>query len=221
MPRLALLIASALLAGCAATPSNTAVLGSDYLASSSAGYTDMLEASPVAASFAVGHGLHRRLRRRARRARRIRVGATPAPTSPYALEDDKSLRKNRFTIKAGYFAAEDASELGDGWMISGSWMRFFTKLLALEFELGYFDADGSSSGVKGELWGIPIMVNGRVNLPVWVLDLYGGLGLGTIYYDIEIGNSDSDGFILAGNAFLGGSSISVTRSPSAWRRSTT
>jgi hypothetical protein len=132
--------------------------------------------------------------------------AAPAATSAPAL--DEGLRASRFTIKGGLYTAEDEDALDDGYIFTVSWMRFFTEILALEFEAGYFNTDGEDSGVDAEAWGIPLMVNGRLNLPVWVVDLYGGLGVGTIYYDAEADagllSIDDDGFLLAGNAFLGG-----------------
>jgi hypothetical protein len=133
--------------------------------------------------------------------------ATPAPAS--AQQGDKDLHGNRFTIKAGLFSAEDADELDDGWIISGSWMRYLSALFAIELELGYIDADGSEGAVDGDVWAVPLMVNGRVNIPIWVLDAYGGLGIGTIYYDAEADGPGFDvsdsGFLLAGDAFIGAS----------------
>ncbi len=128
--------------------------------------------------------------------------ATTLP-APAAAE---GLRHSRFTVKAGYYGSEE-DELDDGYIINLSWMRFFSSLFALELEAGYFDADGNVSGVDTEAWGIPLMVNGRVNLPIWILDVYGGLGIGTIYYDAEASalgvSATDDGFVAAGNAFLG------------------
>lgn len=127
---------------------------------------------------------------------------------PTAPADEAGLRENRFTLKAGYYGATE-DELDDGYIIGVSWMRFFTKIFALEFELGYLDIEGSDSGIDADVWALPIMVNGRFNLPVWVLDLYAGLGIGTFYYDAEVSglglSEDDDGFLTAGNAFLGGS----------------
>jgi hypothetical protein len=123
----------------------------------------------------------------------------PLPTAPPAADD---LRTSRFTLKAGYYSSEEDA-LDDGWILNLSWMRFFTHFFALEFEAGYFDASGGDGTVSTDAWGIPLMVNARLNLPVWVLDLYGGAGLGTIYYDISAGSYSDDGFLLAGNAFLG------------------
>ncbi len=121
--------------------------------------------------------------------------------------EDEGLRESRFTIKAGLYEAEDADELDDGYIINVSWMRFLSPLLALELEVGYLDADGEDAGVEADVWGMPLMVNGRVNLPVWILDVYGGLGVGTIYYDAEAQagafSAEDDGFVLGGNGFLG------------------
>jgi len=121
----------------------------------------------------------------------------------YPAVADEGLRHSRTTIKAGLYSSEDADELDDGFIVNVSWMRFFTSIFALELEAGYLDADGSEGGVDGDLWGMPLMVNGRLNLPVWVLDLYGGAGVGTIYYNLDVGSEDDDGFLLGGNAFVG------------------
>lgn len=127
------------------------------------------------------------------------------PALARAPEDAGGLHTNRFTIKGGYYGStEDA--LDDGYILGVSWMRFLSKIFALELEVGYLDADGEDSGIETDVWALPLMVNGRLNLPVWVLDLYGGLGIGTFYYDVEASGalSDSDdGFLLGGNAFLG------------------
>ncbi len=127
-----------------------------------------------------------------------------ATTSLAPAAQEKSLHSSRFTVKAGYYGSEEDA-LDDGYIVNLSWMRFFSKLIALELEAGYFDADGNVSGVDTEAWGIPLMVNGRVNLPIWILDVYGGVGLGTIYYDASASaaNVSEDGWVMAGNAFLG------------------
>jgi hypothetical protein len=86
-------------------------------------------------------------------------------------------------------------------------MRFFTRIFALEFEVGYMDLDGDDSGIDAEAWAVPIMVNGRFNIPLWVLDLYAGVGVGGFYYDVETSgtfSADEDGFLWGGNGFAGG-----------------
>jgi hypothetical protein len=137
------------------------------------------------------------------------LAPTASPTAPSAPQQEKDLHGNRFTAKLGYFSAEDADALDDGWILNLSWMRYISNLFAVELELGYIDADGSDGAVDADVWAIPLMVNGRLNLPIWVLDAYGGLGIGTIYYDAEAdgGTFDvsDDGFLWAGNAFIGAS----------------
>ena len=131
------------------------------------------------------------------------IGAAAVPSTSAAEEE--ALRTDRFTIKAGLYEAEDADELDDGYIINLAWMHFFSKLLAIEFEAGYYDADGEEAGIEADVWGAPLMVNGRLNLPVWILDLYAGLGVGTVYFNADVsGGNDDDGFLLAGNAFIGG-----------------
>jgi hypothetical protein len=123
------------------------------------------------------------------------------------VQETSGLDTDRFTIKGGWYTA-DADEISDdGWIVNGSWMHFYSKIFALELELGYLEVSGEDKGVDSDVWGIPIMLNGRVNFPVWKLDLYGGAGIGTIYYDVEaegpLVDVEDDGFVFGGNAFLG------------------
>jgi len=122
---------------------------------------------------------------------------------------DESLRGSRFTIKGGYYSLDSADELDDGWIAMLSWMQFFSKLFAFELEVGYFDADGEEGVVEADTWGIPLFVNGRINLPLWIFDLYGGVGIGTVYFDTEAEGGaislEDDGFLLAGDGFIGAS----------------
>lgn len=121
---------------------------------------------------------------------------------------DEGLRENRTTLKLGYWGSTE-DELDDGYILNASWMRFFTGLFAAELELGYLEVDGDDGGVDSDVWAIPIMLNGRINAPLWILDIYGGAGIGTFYYDAEVKfqglKADEDGFLLGGNLFLGSS----------------
>jgi len=116
------------------------------------------------------------------------------------------LRANRFTLKGGYYGAS-GDELDDGYVLTASGMRFLSENFAVEFELGYIDVDGSDSGRETEAWALPVMVNARLNVPIGPLDLYGGAGTGTFYFDAETERGpvsvDADGFLWAGNAFAG------------------
>jgi hypothetical protein len=134
------------------------------------------------------------------------LGTEPFEPRHWTAPAQTGLHQGRFTIKAGYYSSEDAEELDDGYIANLSWMQFVSSFFALELEVGYFGADGEDGGIDADVWGIPAMVNGRFNLPVWVLDLYGGVGVGAIYYDVETSgavSADSDGFLFGGNAFVG------------------
>lgn len=121
-----------------------------------------------------------------------------------AAPAEEPRHRSLFTIKGGYYTAQDTDALDDGYILNASWVDFFSKIFAIEAEAGYLDANGKAAGGSTDLWGIPLMVNGRLNFEVWKLDLYGGLGLGTIYYSVSTsGGRDEDGWVAAGDAFLG------------------
>ena len=72
-------------------------------------------------------------------------------------------------------------------------------LIALEGSVGYFTADGTSS----ELWGIPVFLNAKVQIPIAVVEGYAGLGIGGVYADWETGGASDSDFVGAWDAFLG------------------
>jgi len=116
--------------------------------------------------------------------------------------------RQRFTIKGGYYGASEDG-IDDGYIINLSWKRPTSGNLSTEVEIGYLDASGSDKGVDRDLWSIPVMANGRFDVPVGQkIELYGGLGLGSFYYDVvaKAGGVkvSSDGFLFGGNAFFGG-----------------
>jgi len=135
------------------------------------------------------------------------IALDPARLTAAATPVEESLYANRFTVKAGYYGStEDALE--DGYIVEVSWMRFMSKLIGLELEIGYADLDGSDAGVDTDVWSIPIFLNGRFNVPIWVLEGYAGVGVGGFYYDAEAKGAltaDDSGFLFGGDAFLGAS----------------
>jgi hypothetical protein len=190
MSRLAILALPMFLAACAASRTNAVLVSdsTDVRASSTSVAPPPEARTTVAPSAALLEP----------------VATAPAPLALAPAEE--SLHSSRFTVKGGYYGSEEDA-LDDGYIFNVSWMRFMSSLLAIELEVGYFDADGSDGGVDAEVWSVPIMLNGRLNLPIWILDLYGGLGVGTFYYDAEASggglSDDDDGFLLGGNAFVG------------------
>ena len=117
--------------------------------------------------------------------------------------------RERFTLKGGYYGSNE-DEFDDGYIINASYLRPMNGPLSSEVELGYLDATGTDHGVDTDVWAIPLLVNGRFTIPIGEkMEAYGGLGLGTFYYDgsVEAGGVkvSADGFLVGGDAFFGGS----------------
>jgi opacity protein-like surface antigen len=117
-------------------------------------------------------------------------------------------QRERFSLKGGYLSS-DEDGFDDGILINGAWMRPVSDIVATEVEVGYMDASGSHKGVDRDVWAIPVMANGRVNVPLGQrFEVYGGIGLGWMYFDVDAdapGTSVSaDGFLFAGDAYFGG-----------------
>jgi hypothetical protein len=138
------------------------------------------------------------------------IATVPEPealpsTLPAAVLQDEGLQGDRFTLKLGYYGSTE-DELDDGYIGGVAWTHFLNKLFAIELELGYLDMEGEDQGTDIDVWALPIMLNGRLNLPIWILEGYAGAGIGAFYYDAEAtGGFEDDGFLYGGNAFLGAS----------------
>ena len=127
--------------------------------------------------------------------------AQPAP-------HPQPMPRQRFTVKTGYYSSNE-DEFDDGTIILGSWLRPMSGRFSSEVEIGYLDASGSEGAVDTDVWGIPFMGGGRFTIPVGEkIELYLGVGLGTIYYEAEAKTLgikvEADGFLLAGDGYFGG-----------------
>lgn len=116
--------------------------------------------------------------------------------------------RQRFSLKGGYYGSTDKG-IDDGYIINLAWKRPTSDILSSEVEIGYLDANGTDNGVDRDLWAIPLMVNGRFDVPLGKkLEIYGGLGLGSFYYNVEakstLASVSADGFLVAGDAYFGG-----------------
>jgi hypothetical protein len=123
------------------------------------------------------------------------------PLASYLAEDPPGREgENYMALKGGMFYPSE-SDLDPGAIFNVAYGRYFTRLISIEVEGGYIvpDVDAPSS----DLFAIPLMLNGRVNIPLWILEVYGGLGIGYTYYDIEVGSFDDHDWLITGSAFLG------------------
>jgi len=110
-------------------------------------------------------------------------------------------RNNYLALKAGEVFPTDG-DLNAGWMVGAAYGRYFSRLFSLEASTGYFAPDLDLSPAA-DLYAVPVMANLRVNLPIWLLQAYGGAGIGAMYYNIDGGALDGDGWLGAGNVFVG------------------
>jgi opacity protein-like surface antigen len=113
---------------------------------------------------------------------------------------------NSYTIvKAGTFMPEgDLANLDDGFAAELIFGRELIPFLSIEGSLGYLAADGQFGSTQIDLMAIPLFVNGRVSLPILILELYGGIGIGGIYAEYDAtGGFSGDDFVAAAQAFLG------------------
>jgi opacity protein-like surface antigen len=129
------------------------------------------------------------------------------PAGPQGPAAPPPRPRERLTFKGGYY---DSSEDGfdDGFNFVASWIRPISEILSSEVELGYLDAEGSEGLVDRDVWAITFLANARVGVPLGErFEIYGGIGLGTFYYDAEASapgiDVSADGFLFAGDAYFG------------------
>ena len=131
---------------------------------------------------------------------RVALSSAPATAEESGGDSGDERPDNYFNLKAGpFFPSESDQDLG--YLISGAYGKYFSRLFSFELEGGYYEPDHDSSAI--DILAVPLFVNARINLPLWILEAYGGVGLGTIYHDVETPVGDEDGWLFAGNAFLG------------------
>ena len=86
------------------------------------------------------------------------------------------------------------------------WIRLLAEV-SIESGTVDFEADGSLAAID-KFFGVPLMANAKLSLQVWIVEAYGGAGLGAIYnqVDFSAGGSSND-WLFAGNAFLGADAV--------------
>ena len=201
MLRRALIVTSLLLVGCTAPRASAVIVGDAAGARASVHGTESTPAeAPPAHDAATGGFPVLAPDPEAPRESSLSMLRTATPKRPRHRE--------RMTLKGGYYGSSEDG-LDDGYIVAVAWMRAKSETFATEFELGYLDASGSDNGVDRDVWSIPLLVNGRFNVPVGKkLELYGGVGFGSFYYEADAKTAgvkvSADGFLFGGDAFFGG-----------------
>jgi hypothetical protein len=125
--------------------------------------------------------------------------AEPSSMAPLPILGGKGYTRFSF---GSFMPAGDLDDLGfdDGFYGDVAFGSELLPFLAVEASLGYLFADGSGDS---EISGIPLLVQGRLQLPILILEAYAGVGVGGLYTDYQIGIVDDSEFVLAGTAFVG------------------
>jgi len=98
-----------------------------------------------------------------------------------------------------FYGAGDLNNQNTGYWAELAVGRKVLPFLSFETTLGYIQSDGPILDV----WTLPLMIQGRVQLPLLIFEVYGGLGLGGAYVDGSSAAASPSGFAWAGQAFLG------------------
>ena len=145
-----------------------------------------------------------------------RAGSTSAASTrgsltalaPLSLGADAAAEGSYTAARIGpLFFLDDLEDLGTGINIEGAFGFRPISLLAIEIQSGYFFGEDDSGTNHGDVWGIPLLVNAKVCIPILILELYAGLGIGGYYIHshAESGplDDDEEDFVVGGNAFVG------------------
>lgn len=117
-----------------------------------------------------------------------------------AFKGDGKIGKSYTQFKLGAFEGSgDLNGQDTGFWGEVVFGRELIPLLSVEASLGYLQ----SNGPLFDLWAIPLLINGRVQLPVLIFEIYGGVGVGGAYVDASGGGTSNDEFTWLGDAFLG------------------
>ena len=120
---------------------------------------------------------------------------------PAAQARTKRMRPDNYAALKGGPLYPSESDIDPGFFAGGVYGQYVSDFLSFEVESGYAQADPDVSG--GDLFAIPMLLNARVTFPVWILDVYGGGGMGTTYYDFESNSLDVEGWLFTGDIFAG------------------
>jgi hypothetical protein len=106
---------------------------------------------------------------------------------------------------------EDLEDLDTGFNAEVGFGYRALPFLAFEIHSGYFwgEDDGTPDS---ELWGVPIVANVKLIIPILILEVYAGAGIGGYYIDTEASggvagvpqfDDEEEDIVVGGNAFVG------------------
>ena len=124
--------------------------------------------------------------------------AIDSPSAPApALIGDKGYTK----FSAGSFSPiGDIDGLDTGYYAQVAFGGDVIPLVSIEGSVGYFSVDGPGGS---EIAGVPLLLCARLQVPITVLKVYGGGGVGGSFVDYEAGSFDDSEFLFTGTGFLG------------------
>ncbi len=103
--------------------------------------------------------------------------------------------------------SDDLDSLDTGVSMELAFGYRFIRIISIELQSGYFGAEDPDGSTETDVWGIPIVVNGRVALPIPLIHPYAGVGIGGYYVNGEREtagvSTEDDDFVFGGSIFIG------------------
>lgn len=120
-----------------------------------------------------------------------------ALASPAAVLGDSGYTRVKF---GAFDPSGDIAGLDTGIYGELAFGKDLAPFFGIDLSFGYLEADRTSDR---KLRAAPLFLNGRLQLPLLVFNVYGGAGIGGLYADYTLGPVDDDDFLLAANVFAG------------------
>lgn len=119
-----------------------------------------------------------------------------------APRKDLGLGTSYTALRLGSFNPEgDVRSLDSGFWGEIGFGRRILGVLGVEAVIGYFETAGSGGA---EVYGIPLLINARVSVPVLILEPYAGAGVGGVWANAKsAGFGSEDTFSAMWDAFIG------------------
>lgn len=147
---------------------------------------------------------------------RLQALAAPGPTPAVGLAS--AVAPMSLGAEGGHVGSYIAGRVGPLWFIEdledldvglNAELAFGYRVLpflAFEIQSGYLWGEVDDT-VDGELWGVPIVANVKLIIPILILEIYAGVGIGGYYIDTEATlanvSIEEEDFVFGGNAFVG------------------